>query len=534
MDDIKSIKDPIYGYIDIKKEYTSKIIDTATFQRLRRIIQTSYSPLYASSIHNRFIHSLGVFHLGQLAVNSILKKSELSSMPIEFIESVNQTFLLACLLHDVGHAPFSHTGEKFYLDNGTDYNSMHDMLKSSVDSVSFTKDIPVSSNDAAAPHEIMSVIIGIKDFSEFLPTDIDREFFARCITGYKYSDSSKKSSFLNCYIGLLNSKVIDVDRLDYLIRDAFFTGFNTISIDYIRLLNSISIKEINGKYEIVYLKNAISVIENVVYAHDSERKWIQNHPIVLYDIYIIQHIISKLNDLYNGEKKLFSMNALTSDGINIEENINICLLSDDDIVFLLKNKVNDALSAEYFNRNIRRKPIWKSEAEYRTYFASKIKEGSILNDFENALKDTEKYVTKNSDNWIINENLVKSLEQDIASIEQTNVFEEEERQEQLKSKNNILKVFNVLRDYAAKENVECDYVILSAKQFYSNFSKTDVAKLKIQFGNVVKDFGDVVTILNSNENWRKDFFYIYYNGNLKIEFDKKAFSSDLLKAFWEN
>lgn len=74
-------------------------------------------------------------------------------------------------------------------------------------------------------------------------------------------------------ISLLNSKVIDVDRLDYLIRDAFFTGFDIITIDYERILDG------------------HKVIENVVYAHDAERKLIQNHPIVLYNIYIIQHII---------------------------------------------------------------------------------------------------------------------------------------------------------------------------------------------------------------------------------------------------
>lgn len=63
---MKRFKNPIYGYIDIQKEYIDKIVDTATFQRLRRVIQTSYSPLYSSAIHNRFVHSLGVYYLGAL------------------------------------------------------------------------------------------------------------------------------------------------------------------------------------------------------------------------------------------------------------------------------------------------------------------------------------------------------------------------------------------------------------------------------------------------------------------------------------
>lgn len=62
----KRLKDPIYGYIQIPMTYMSGIVDSATFQRLRRIIQTSYSPLYSSAVHNRFVHSLGVYHLGTI------------------------------------------------------------------------------------------------------------------------------------------------------------------------------------------------------------------------------------------------------------------------------------------------------------------------------------------------------------------------------------------------------------------------------------------------------------------------------------
>ena len=82
------MKDPIYGYVYIPVEYMTDIIDTAEFQRLRRIMQTSYSPLYSSAIHNRFVHSIGVFYLGGIASNQlaeeivrkeIMKKEEASS-----------------------------------------------------------------------------------------------------------------------------------------------------------------------------------------------------------------------------------------------------------------------------------------------------------------------------------------------------------------------------------------------------------------------------------------------------------------------
>lgn len=68
---MKRIKDPIYGYISIDEHIFFDIIDTACFQRLRNIRQTSYIPLYPASFHNRFIHSLGVYHLGQMAIRAV-------------------------------------------------------------------------------------------------------------------------------------------------------------------------------------------------------------------------------------------------------------------------------------------------------------------------------------------------------------------------------------------------------------------------------------------------------------------------------
>lgn len=68
---MKRIKDPVYGYIDLPNDLVAGVIDTAEFQRLRRIVQTSYAPLFPSALHNRFVHSLGVYHLGSLAAESL-------------------------------------------------------------------------------------------------------------------------------------------------------------------------------------------------------------------------------------------------------------------------------------------------------------------------------------------------------------------------------------------------------------------------------------------------------------------------------
>lgn len=97
---MKKLKDPIYGYIDITDDVIEGIIDTATFQRLRSIVQTSYAPLYASAVHNRFVHSLGVFHLGSLVSVSFEKAIEENDL--KCISEYLEIFKYACLLHDVG------------------------------------------------------------------------------------------------------------------------------------------------------------------------------------------------------------------------------------------------------------------------------------------------------------------------------------------------------------------------------------------------------------------------------------------------
>lgn len=547
--DVKQWKDPIYGYIDIPIKYVRDIIDTAAFQRLRRITQTSYSPLYASSIHNRFIHSLGVFHLGEIAVNTILGELQSKYSNIDSLiplEEVKATFLLACLLHDVGHAPFSHTGEKFYLNNlqSGKYTELHERLESIVGNQIFSNDVPKEDSRSAAPHEIMSAIIGITTFDMFFPSSFNKEFFARCITGYKYSKVNERNSLLNCFISLLNSKVIDVDRLDYLIRDAFFTGFETINIDHKRLLTSLTIikQPVNEdeqlmEYKLAYKKSAISVIENVVYAHDAERKWIQNHPVVLYEIYIMQNIILQIDkDTSTEEKRLFSVEALGETGISLKDNLKISLLCDDDIIYLIKNKHTDDLSKEYFSRRDRRHPLWKSEAEYKAYLLLRIRGGDILTKIENAFKATERYVTMSYDSWTLDEKLMDKLNNEIKELESSDTIKisENSRQMQLNTKTDIMKVLTALKNYAQSKKETFDFVILSAAQFYSGFNKPDVSNINIVFKSgaeekVVK-IKDVIALLNGSDRERDNFFYLYHKSNSN-NMNKNEIFDELIKAF---
>lgn len=538
MKQYKRLKDPIYGYISIPTQYMNGIIDTACFQRLRRIIQTSYSPLYSSAVHNRFVHSMGVFHLGEIASTQVITEIE-KKYQFEFdVKRIGEIFMIACLLHDVGHAPFSHTGEEFYLDDDKKFTGIHNKLIEVVSSEKFAGDVPQEKTAAAAPHEIMSSIVGLISFPDFFLNENEREFFARCITGYKYSEKSDENDIRNCFIQLLNSKVIDVDKLDYLIRDAYITGFDTVSIDYERLLGALTIVRTDSGYELAYYKNAISVIENVVYAHDAERKWIQSHPIVIYETYILQHIIGHLCTQVNAlGKNLFCLESLLNEGQEFKENVKVSLMSDDDIIYLMKNVFPNELSAEYFRRIDRRHPVWKSEAEYKTFFLGKTSGGEILKEFEIAMAATAKYLGGRSDIWTINKNLVDVIQAELAEIDNQDL-DDMSKAVQKKDKERILRVINCLQKYASEKNKKCDFIIIKATQFNSGFGKPDFSDTNISFPigdgeEKVAKVGEIVSSLSAKGKDRDDFFYLFYkrDDSSDIELESQELCRILIREF---
>lgn len=406
----KRIRDPLYGYIKVEEIYIP-LIDCPEFQRLRHIKQTGYQALFPSAEHTRFTHSLGVFHLGKWAVDCFRRNIDLKMFGIDEKQwdVFRKTFILACLLHDVGHSPFSHTGESYY-EKGIVFEEELPQCISlkKKDKERFVAEI--KAQGTGKNHESMSAIIGIELCKKYNFT-IDEDLFVRSIIGAQYQSQEKSKRgqksplppidvLKNAIIMLLNGNLIDVDKLDYVMRDAFITGFNTLQIDMDRLLSNYTIaKGASGELTVAYKKGAISVIENVIYANDLERRWVQTHPVILYDCNLTDFAIREFDTMARGRyasKKdspegasmlptAFTKEALSVGGIGSDEEC-LKLLCDDDITCYVKNK-NNKIATQLFARDARCKPMWKTEIEFED-LTSKTLGTDVLAEFQDDLQAT--------------------------------------------------------------------------------------------------------------------------------------------------
>lgn len=187
----KIFNDPVYGFITIPNHFIADLIEHPYFQRLRRIKQLGLSHLvYPGALHTRFHHAMGAMHLMCTAMEVIRSKGH--EMTNEEVEGV----LAAILLHDIGHAPFSHTLENTIVD---DIN-----------------------------HESLSLI-----FMEAL----NKEFGGRLDIAIQIFKNTYPKKFLHQLV----SGQLDMDRLDYLRRDSFYTGVSEGVVSSQRIIKMLNI-----------------------------------------------------------------------------------------------------------------------------------------------------------------------------------------------------------------------------------------------------------------------------------------------------
>lgn len=394
---MKRILDTVHGYIMVSDELIKNIIDTPAFQRLRRIEQTSIRSVYPSARHDRFIHSLGVYHIGSLIVDHLRKEEEANDYWGETANNMSviyNSYLVACLLHDVGHAPFSHTFEHYYGQK----KELAKILENEVNTDNFKNDLQyVRELDEPNFHEYVSAYIAHHEFGEAISRlYLDSEFIVRMITGIFYVADKDNHQIHNCFISLLHGKVIDADRLDYACRDVWASGYSTSSIDLRRLISALHIKRNDDKdYVVCFEANSLNEIEGVLNVKDFQMRYVINHHVVNHEQWLLRQAAEKLalklfpneENGYDALGKIINIKALTDEIKIFDGHLKIHNLSDDDLVFFMKQFDDNEYYKQWSSRQYHHVALWKSPDEFYHFFPSISRTKTLKHkDFESFVK----------------------------------------------------------------------------------------------------------------------------------------------------
>jgi uncharacterized protein len=287
----KIVNDPVFGFITIDDPLVFDIISHAYYQRLRRIHQMAFAHLvYPGAVHTRLHHSLGAYHLMTNALAELKKKG------VDISPEEQTAAQIAILLHDSGHGPFSHSLEHVLIKN--------------------------------ARHEDISLLI-MKVLNE--------KFHGKLQMAIDIFRDEYPKRFLHQLV----SGQLDVDRMDYLTRDSFFTGVSEGVIAYDRILKMLAVAD-----------NELVVEEKGIY---SIEKFLVSRRLMYWQVYLHKTVLSAekmLVSIVQRAKALIGkgvqVNAATNtldfflhnnfDSEPISEHLDkFCLLDDYDVLATIKN-----------------------------------------------------------------------------------------------------------------------------------------------------------------------------------------------------
>jgi len=241
----KILNDPVYGFITIPDPLIFKLIEHPWFQRLRRIQQLGLSNMvYPGAHHNRFHHAIGAMHLMNLALENLESKG------LFLLENEKQGALIAILLHDIGHGPFSHALE-------------HTIIK-------------------GVHHEELSLMI-----MEVL----NDEFNGALETGIRIFKDEYPKKFLHQLV----SSQLDMDRLDYLQRDSFYTGVSEGVVSSQRIIKMLDV--VND--QLVVEEKGIYSIENFLVARRLMYWQVYLHKTVVSAEFLLMKILERAKEIWN-------------------------------------------------------------------------------------------------------------------------------------------------------------------------------------------------------------------------------------------
>ena len=252
----KIINDPVYGFISIPDGLVFSLIEHPWFQRLRYIKQLGMTHLvYPGALHTRFHHALGAMHLMCLAIDTLRNKGH------EISEDEEQAVAIAILLHDIGHGPFSHALEE-------------------------------------------TIVKGIshEDISTLLMTKLNQQYEGKLETAIAIFNGTYHKGFLHELV----SGQLDMDRMDYLNRDSFFTGVSEGVISFDRIIKMLDV--VNG--HIAVEEKGIYSIEKFIIARRLMYWQVYLHKTVVSAELLLAKILKRARELSLEKKTLFATPAL--------------------------------------------------------------------------------------------------------------------------------------------------------------------------------------------------------------------------------
>lgn len=307
----KIINDPVHGFIEVPKGTLLNLIDTPIFQRLRRIKQLGQSAfVYPGAVHTRFNHALGAMHLMRLALDVLRRKH------VEITDEEYEATLIAILMHDIGHGPFSHALERDIIQG------LH--------------------------HENMSLA---------LMGYLNQQFEGRLSLAISIFNGNYHKPFLHQLI----SSQLDMDRMDYLIRDSFFTGVAEGIIGTDRIIKTMNVYD----NQLVFESKAIYSIEKFIIARRLMYWQVYLHKAAVAAEYMMVNILQRARLLFEQGKALsisptlayFFREKVSPTDLNDEVIEQYIKLDDTDIESSIKNWQDnkDRVLSVLSNRIVHRK-----------------------------------------------------------------------------------------------------------------------------------------------------------------------------------
>lgn len=266
------LRDAIHSDIAFETRFFA-LISTSEFQRLSRIKQLSSEYMvFPTALHNRFSHSIGTFFVMGKLVERL--EEALAEHHIHVTREQKDLALCSALLHDIGHGPFSHTFEK---------------ISGSFSHEHWTAEI-LRNTDTEIHHALCE---------HFSPDFSDK------LAGIFTNKNNDSEDNIITLISQLISSQMDADRMDYLLRDSYFTGVSTGWYDLHRLIEAIDVARVDDRLKICVSEKYVSSIEEYIMARFYMHKEAYQHPLKRQLENIVQKIFLRAKELYRSGMPIY-------------------------------------------------------------------------------------------------------------------------------------------------------------------------------------------------------------------------------------